>query len=80
MLLQAAALYIVSIGVAFTLGVAQTKLVKMILPAREGTKRGLEYPAFLLLDSSEPSAKQANSRKFFGLLASPTEFEPVLPP
>jgi hypothetical protein len=40
MLLQAATLYIVSIGVAFTLGVAQTKLVKDDLASQRRNEEG----------------------------------------
>jgi len=35
---------------------------------------------FFLLNLSEPSAEGPTFHKSFGLLASPTGFEPVLPP
>jgi hypothetical protein len=49
--------------------------------AREGywNERGLGT-RFFLLNLSEPSAEGPDFPKSFGLLASPTGFEPVLPP
>ncbi len=48
--------------------------------ASEGCRGRVLKRLFPLLDPSEPSGKMPISANSFGLLASPTGFEPVLPP
>jgi hypothetical protein len=60
---------------------AQTKLVKMILRRRNERWKSARPASDLFLSNLfETSAKKPDSNKFFILLASPTGFEPVLPP